>query len=96
MSELRTWIVRVSRFPLALPGEPLGMVRSSTYSHAYDLAAARFPRPFTIEPARAEKPALDEQIAKAVTSRAKRGGRGGYVQHHWTRRRPTRDLTEEN
>jgi hypothetical protein len=80
----RTWIVRVSRFPLHLPGAELGRVTARDYEHADELAADAFPRPFTIEPAPARENAqLDTALAKAITTRAKKGG---YVRHDWPRR----------
>jgi hypothetical protein len=75
-----TWIVRRSRFPLALPGDRLGTVEAHTRTAAELAAGAQFDGAVTVELEPAHpNPALEKAVARAVqaSTRQRTGAYGG-------------------
>lgn len=72
----RRWVVRRSHFPLALPGEKLGVVEAPDRYGAGVLATAQFGSGMiTVEPESHVNPELERVVAKAVKAAGQRRGR---------------------
>lgn len=76
---LRRWIVRRSHFPLALPGEKLGVVEAFDRFAAMTAAIVAYDTAVTVEPEpAAPNPALERVVNRAVKAAGRRERAGAY------------------
>lgn len=75
---LRRWTVRRSHFPLALPGEKLGVVEASDETVARMMAVRQFDGATVVEPEHRVNPQLERAVDRAVKAAGRRERAGAY------------------